>query len=326
MQEITGIMGGCPGRVIVVVFTLIFCWACKDRTKVFTIGVAANPQRDASALSGLRQGMAELGYEEGKNLEYIYQNIMVEDEKVINPKIEALMKQDIDILFVMGASGGYVEELTKGTNFPVLFCGDPDPLRHGSIESLSHPGGNITGVRAVVSLPKMLEWLTVVKPGLKKVWMPYDPDDPFSFSDVSLAKSASSQLGIEISLCEVHSAEEIVTDIENLPEDVDAIFVNPSRAFLEGIGEIVRSAIDRRLPIASAVESVDTMMMVLSTDFFDAGRKTARLANQIFQGKKPSELPIETPDAFLTVNLKSAEKIGLTIPVEVLMAAKKIIR
>jgi putative ABC transport system substrate-binding protein len=312
--------------VIAAVFTLIFPGACRERAEILKIGIAATPQRDAVVLKGLREGLADLGYEEGKNCNYIYEYIAVEDEEIIARKLGALLEQDINILFLAGAAGGYVKDSLKRTDIPVIFCGDTDPVGTGRVESLNHPGGNITGVRALNSLPKTMEWLAAIKPGLTTVWMPYDPEDPFSSIDVTEAQNASIDLGIEILFHEVHSVSETINAIESLPSEVGAVFVNPSRILLPGISEIVAAAIDRGLPTASSVESVDTILLVLTADFFNAGEKTARLAHQIFLGTPPSELPIETPGAILTVNLKTAEKIGLTLPNEVLIAADKIIR
>lgn len=329
-----GIMKGITGKiikrslfcVIAVILTLMLPEGCRGPGRVFKIGIAAQPQRDAIPLAGLKAGMAELGYIEGKNLKYISKDIIIEDEKLIYAQVKELLAQDVDVLFVSGLAGGTAKALTKGTNIPVLFCGAADPVRDGMVESLNHPGGNITGVRAVDSLSKTLEWLTIIKPGVKKIWMPYDPDDQFSAYDASSTAKTAGQLNVDLLLQEVHSVKETVAAIENLPKDVEAAFIIPSRVLFPGSHEIFQAAINRGLLTGSSVASDEAVLIVLTTDFFDAGKKTARLAHQIFQGIKPSDIPVETPESILTINLKTAEKIGLTIPEKYLMLAQKIIR
>jgi putative tryptophan/tyrosine transport system substrate-binding protein len=311
--------------IILFVLSLMAPIGCKPPVRVFKIGIAAHLQRDALSLKGFMAGMAEQGYNEGKNIKYIYKDIMVEDEKIINVQVKELLAQDIDILFVIGRSGSVARELTKGTGMPVLFCGDADPVGDGTVASLLHPGGNITGVKLADSLSKTLEWLAIIKPGIKKIWMPYDPDDQFTAYDVSRAGKAASQLGVQLLRREVHSVEDTIAAIKGLPEDVDAVFIIPSRVLFPGSREIFQAAIDRGLMTGSSVVTDDSVLLVLSTDFFDAGKKTARLAHQIFQGIKPSELPVEVSESLLTINMKTAEKIGLNVPDNVLLQAKKII-
>jgi putative tryptophan/tyrosine transport system substrate-binding protein len=326
MEEITGkIIKKSLFCVIAVILTLMLPEGCRGPIRVFKIGIAAHPERDAIPLAGLRAGLVELGYIEGKNLKYISKDIIIEDEKLIYAQVKELLAQDLDVLFVSGRAGGVARELIKGTNIPLLFCGDADPVGDGMVESLSHPGGNITGVRAVDSLSKTLEWLTIIKPGLKKIWMPYDPDDQFAGYDVTRAEKTAGQLSVELLHQKIHSVKETVAAIENLPKDVDAVFINLSRILFPGSREIFQAAINRGLLTGSSIES-DDALVVLTTDFFDAGKKTARLAHQIFQGIKPSDIPVETPESILTINLKTAEKIGLTIPEKYLMLAQKIIR
>jgi putative tryptophan/tyrosine transport system substrate-binding protein len=312
--------------VISFILTLMAPGGCKSPVRVYKIGVAAHPQRDVIPLDGLRAGMAELGYIEGKNIKYIYKDIIDEDDKIIRPQVKELLAQGIDILFVIGRAGGVARDLTKGTNMPVLFCGESDPVGDGMVESLLHPGANITGVKLTDSISKTLEWLAIIKPGIKKVWMPYDPNDQHTANDVSQVEKAASQLRVQLLCQKVHSVEDTIAAIKGLPEDVDAVFIIPSRVLFPGSREIFHAAIDRGLMTGSSVETDASILLVLSTDFFDAGKKTARLAHQIFQGVKPSELPVEVSESLLTINLKTAEKIGLNVPDNVLLQAKKIIR
>lgn len=312
--------------IIMIVLALIISGGCESTKKVFLIGVIAHPQRDADLLEGLKQGMADLGYVQGINVKYLYKDITVEDDDIIVKEVKELLDQNIDAVFVSGQAGVVVKELTAGTGLPVIFSGNADPVGDGMVKSLSNPGGNVTGVKAANCLSKTVEWLTNIKPEIKKIWMPYDPNDPFSVRDMSSAEEAAEALGVELNSSGVQSAEEAVKAIERLPDDVDALFINPSRVMFAGSDKIFQAAVDRGFPTGSSVLAADSALIVLTGDFYDSGKKSARLIDQIFKGAKPSELPIETPDAILTINLGTAEKIGLVIPEDVLILAKKIIR
>ncbi|MBN1627861.1 MAG: hypothetical protein JW944_15180 [Deltaproteobacteria bacterium] len=124
----------------------------------------------------------------------------------------------------------------------------------------------------------------------------------------------------------VDSFEEAVAAIETLPEDIDFIYRIPSPTLDAENNEISRAAIKRRIPIGASLPQDESILMTFASDRFETGRQAARLAHQIRMGVKPSELPVETAEAFLTINLSTAEKIGLELPANILLQAKKIIR
>jgi putative tryptophan/tyrosine transport system substrate-binding protein len=312
--------------VIALVSFLAASDGCRAPIKTYKIGIAANSKRDALVLEGLRAGMAELGYIEGQNLEYVNKDIINEEKEKINVQVKELLAQDINIVFVIGEAAESIRKFTKGTSMPVLFSGDPDPIVNGFVKSLSHPGGNATGIINVDSLSKSLELLVNIKPGIKQVWMPYDPNDQFSLKDVVQAEKAAASLKVKLLCHEVRTVEETITEIDNLPKDVDAIFINPSRILFPGISKIIQTAINRGLPTGSSLQSDSSILIVLTTDFYDSGKRVARLAHQIFTGIKPSDIPVETPESLLTINLKTAEKIGVAVPDHILVQAKRFIR
>jgi putative tryptophan/tyrosine transport system substrate-binding protein len=312
--------------VIAAVSFLSVLEGCKSRIKTYKMGIAANSQRDGLVLEGLRAGMAELGYLEGENLEYIIKDFIIEDEEKIDTQVKELLAQDMDIVFVIGKAGDSVRKLASGTDLPVLFAGDNDPVGHGLVKSLSRPGGNQTGVMDVNCLSKSIELLKNIKPGIKKIWMPYDPNDQFLVKDAPLVEKTAQSLNVSIIRHEVHSIDETIAAINNMPGDVDAIFIIPSQILFPGMSQISKAAINRGIPTGSPLQSDDSILIVLTTDFYDSGKRAARLAHQMFAGVKPSDIPVETPESQLTINLKTAEKIGVTVPNGILAQAKRIIR
>jgi putative ABC transport system substrate-binding protein len=125
---------------------------------------------------------------------------------------------------------------------------------------------------------------------------------------------------------EVPTVEEAVAAIENLPEDIDAISRLSSPTLDPRNNELSQAAIKQGLPMAAFIPMDEAVLLYLSINMLELGKQAARLANQIRQGAKPADLPIETPEFYLSLNLKTAKAIGLDIPDEILHQANTIIR
>jgi len=214
----------------------------------------------------------------------------------------------------------------KETDIPVLAIACIRPVETGLVKSLAHPGGNVTGIQIADSLSKGFEWLVAITPNAKKIYLPYNFDRMVSTSSLDQVKKTASQLGVELVLQKINSVEEAVAAIEVLPEDIDAIYWLPSMAIGSNGIKLSNAAIKRGLPMGSGVILDDSVLMTFTIDLFEMGKQAARLANQIHQGVNPGDLPVETSEVYLTINLKTAEKIGLKIPDDILAQAKKIIR
>jgi len=304
--------------------------ACKmpiSATKPYTIGVVIEVQVLSPAFDGFKAGMTELGYVEGENVTYIYNGVVGSGTQAVDTEIESLLAQDVDMFFVMGnLVAEQVKHAVEGTNIPVVFAAITDPVGIGVVESISRPGGNVTGVQAGIEIPKALESLVAITPGADKVYIPYNPEDEISVMILAGLQQVAAQLGIELVPGEVHSVEEAVSAIENLPEDVDAIFRIPSPTLDPRNNELSQAAIKRGLPMGSGLPLDEAVLLTLAINLFEMGKQAARLAHQIFQGIKPADLPVETGELFMTINLKTAKAIGLEIPDNILQQADTIIR
>lgn len=318
----TGII--CAALLSLMIFDLAGCTTSK---KIFTIGILVSVSSHSPAIEGFKNGLSELGYVEGTDVKYIYYGIVENNPETIDAEINRLISQDIDILLSLGNESALrARKATEGTGIPVLFTLVSRPVEYGLVKSLRQPGGNATGVTNIDSSTKALEFLKIIIPGLKKVYLPYNPDDDISLISITDADKAASQLGIELILQEVHSVEEAVECIKNLPKDVDAIFRVPSPTLDGKNSELSQAAIARGLPMASRVPLDKAVLMTYSDDPYIIGKQTARLAHELEQGIKPADLPVENSETFLTINLDTAGKIGLNIPDNILSQARIIIR
>jgi len=220
------------------------------------------------------------------------------------------------LLLTLG--GSFVDfragELANERQIPVLFGSSPRPVEAGLIESISYPGGNLTGVQGLDTTPKAMEFLKDILPGMNKVFIPYNPDDLVSVDYLPGVKNAAAQLGVELVFQEIHSVEEGITAIENMEEDVDAIYMLPSSTLNNRNNELSRVAIKRKIPMGTGIPLDEDVLVTFCGDFFDVGMKLSRMVKDIFGGKKPADMPVETVGTKLTINLKTAEAIGIQIP------------
>lgn len=314
---------------VVLSLLLLFLGGCnkKEEEKIFTIGIAVHTAVHLPIVEGFNTGMTELGYVEGKNIRYIYSAVLGDNKETFDSEIRKLLSQDIDLLLTTGSDVSLsAKKILKDTDIQILFCASVDPKIYGLIENQRHPGGNITGIKVSHTSSKLMELLTQIRPGIKEVYMPYNPDDEILSVNITSLNETASQLGVNLVTMEVHSVEEAVRAIKSLPEDRGVIFRVPSPTLDDKNSELSREAIKRGIPMGSVLPLDESVLITFAPDFFSMGKQAARLANQIIHGIKTADLPVEVSGADLTINLKTAEKMGINIPNNILLQAKKIIR
>lgn len=303
---------------------------CDTRRELFTIGIVAwDTSPCKRQVLGFKVAMAELNSAKNRTIEYFNETIPEDslyDVQQIDSKLKMVLAHDPDLLLSVGQEVTVqAKMLVEGTDLPVLFSGTAWPVESGFVESIGKPGGNLTGVRLVNCIPKALELLAAID-GVKNVYLPYNPNDTVSVISLEGLKEIADHLGLELVPHKIYSVEEAANAIESLPGNIDAVYRIPSPTLDPYNSELSRAAIKRRIPMVAPIFLDEAVLMTLGNDEYNIGEKLGRLAQQIMQGAKPADLPVETAEIFLTVNLDTAEKIGLNLPDEILAQSKKIIR
>jgi len=297
--------------------------------KIFRIGFLDNSTASGSAvlLEAFRQELTKLGWIEGKNITIEYrfaeQNLERLPELAVN-----LVRLKVDLIVTSGGPTPLAAKKATST-IPIVMTQSVDPVGEGLVASLARPGGNVTGLSSLASElnTKRLEILKDAVPGLSRVGLLRTP------TSVQWKEIRPAALALKVKLEEI-DAQPDAKGLESFfktakQKQVGAIMISSGRRFLVERKRIVELAGKYRLPaIYPHKEYVDEGgLMSYGEDFTDQYRRAAVYVDKILKGAKPADLPVQQATKFeFVINLKAAKQIGLTIPVEVLARANRVIK
>lgn len=317
---------------IVFLVTCLACFGCNASTTQevshFTIGLVTNNINGMRNVEGFRDGMTDLGYIEGENITYLFAGEPVNGE-ALDTALQELVDQGVDLIFTAGTPTGVAAyRIITGTGIPVVFGVIADPVEAGVIKDITFPGGNMTGVKLDQSQDRRLELLLEIAPGIRRVLVPYNPDDSAATSAVNQIVDLAQELGVEFVLAKVRTDQEVEELLANFPANLDAIFLVPDSVVNAHLEEFVSLANQLKLPVSgpSTAQVEEGALMTYGFIHSAVGIQAARMADQVLRGANPGEMPIETAENFLAINLVTADEIGLQIPDEILRQAEIIIR
>ena len=315
-----------------VLFALCVSAHAQQPTKIPRIGLlfTATPSAAAARIEAFRQGLRELGYVEGKNI-LIEQRYAEGQLNHMNELAAELVRLKVDVIVTIGpAATRPAKEAT--TAIPIVMGVDDDPVGNGFVASLARPGGNITGLASLAPEigGKQLELLKEIVPRLSRVAVLGTSTQPGNAQSLREAEVAAQALAVKLQYLDVLSPKDIEPVFRTASNGrAEAVLVLRASVFFSHRKQIVDLAAKRQLPaMYYTTEYVEEGgLMTYGVSITDLFRRAATYVDKILKGAKPAELPIEQPTKFeLVVNLKTAKRIGLTIPPNVLARADKVIK
>jgi putative tryptophan/tyrosine transport system substrate-binding protein len=281
-------------------------------------------QRVAAFVQRLRQ----LGWIENRNVAIEYRWAEGRTERFTELAAEfARLKVD---LIVAATTPAVIAAKQATSVIPIVITTANDPVATGLVASLARPGGNVTGLsnQMADTAAKRLELLREVVPGLRRLAILANVDNPGAVLDTREAQAAASAVGLEVTIVEIRRAEEIAPLFEAFKGPTDALYVVADPLMNTNRIRISTSALGARLPTMHGVRDYVEAggLMSYGSSIVDQYRRAADYVDKILRGAKPGELPVEQPTKFdLVINLTTAKAIGLALPPSILLRADEVI-
>ncbi|MEO8145426.1 MAG: ABC transporter substrate-binding protein [Betaproteobacteria bacterium] len=274
--------------------------------------------------------LGELGWSEGRNVEYEY-GYANNDPKRYEQVLTELLAQKPDVMFVYwGPMALVAKKLTQ--DVPIVFAIASGPEQVGLVASLARPGGNVTGAatREREFAPKRVELLKELVPGMRRLAVLANADIPSAYKALSERYGAiAQQAGLQLTMLSARSAEEFAPAMDSaVRAGADAIVGIADVVHFTARSRLAEQLARARLPALYPVEEYVEAGALASygIDNVDQFRRGAGYVDKILRGAKPADLPVEEPTSFtLAVNLKTARVLGIRIPQSVLLRATSVI-
>jgi putative tryptophan/tyrosine transport system substrate-binding protein len=297
-----------------------------ERVRVGYLWIGAEGS-DGQTLSGVRQGLADVGLVESRNLVIERRYADSHPERLSALAME-LVRLDVAVLLAPGAVVTRAARSATET-IPIVSVTN-DPVALGFAQTLARPGGNVTGLAITASdqlVEKWVELLKDVRPTLKRAALLYDLRPAPMIERV--AHDASVTIGIEIMPFRVTDSEELGAALAAIEmARPDGLLISNDALLLSSRSRLVAFARDRALPaVYGQREYVDAGgLMSYSTSIYDVWRRAGSVISKLLKGGKASEIPIELPTKFeLVINLKTAKTLGLDVPLHLQQLADEVI-
>jgi putative tryptophan/tyrosine transport system substrate-binding protein len=283
----------------------------------------------APIATALERQLAQLGYEQGKNIT-LTNRLLTPTPRAMEDAIQSLVP-NVDLLVVWGTIGAVAAKKLAST-IPVVFVAVGAPVDIGLVQSLAHPGGNMTGVTfeaASETYAKRLQFLEEVIPSLKRVAvLRAHGDVNGTFALTSMEKPAA-QSGISLIPIDVERSDEMEAAFARMKEaQAEALIVVAGALTYDKSKEIAELALRYRLPSCHGFKETvaDGGLISLGPDVIMMAAQAASYIDKIVRGASPADLPVEEPTRYeVYVNLKTARALGLTIPQTLLAIADDVI-
>jgi ABC-type uncharacterized transport system substrate-binding protein len=275
------------------------------------------------AIEELRQGLRELGYVEGRNLTLEVRSAEGRVERLADLAAE-LVRLPVDLI-VAHTTVGVLAAKRATTTLPIVAAVMNDPVEARAVESLARPGGNITGsfVSRLELQAKRLELLKEALPGVTRVAVFLAEEHSANQRWLKALERTARELGVELHPVEVHEPDDVERALGALAHGQAEALVVSDASRLSMHAERIRGfVVAQRLPTIGASREY---LMAYGVRVAPLWRRAAVFIDKILKGARPGDLPMERAAQFeLTIDLKIAQELGLTIPESLLLRADKV--
>jgi putative ABC transport system substrate-binding protein len=281
----------------------------------------------AKGVAAFEDQLREHGWIDGRTIKIIYRWAEGRPERFTEIATE-FVNSNVDVIVTGGNAVSAVRQATS--IIPIVFALAVDPVGSGFVNSLSRPGGNVTGLSSQGPdlAGKRLELLRELAPGGRRLAILVNVGYPAAKEELAQVQTAARALGLESAVLEIRRAEDIAPAFDGAKGRADALYVVGEALVTANAVQITKLALDAGLPAISNYREFAASggLMAYGVDQNDMFRLAASYVDRILRGDKPGELPVQAPTRFeMALNLKAAKALGLRVPSGLIVAADEVI-
>jgi putative ABC transport system substrate-binding protein len=304
-----------------------------QQAKTYRIVVLVVGSSDIPQIRGLRDGLKELGYIQGKNL---FLDVSAKNTyEELRPFVKSYKEKKVDAMVTIGGTAtGAVKEIAP--EIPTAFLFGSDPVQAGFVKSMARPETNLTGLTTRTGPEiegKRLELFHEAVPTMRRVTVLYNArgENPGHMMNLEVLRKFGPALGLKLQEKPIKVGSDVDDSLHSVSkETTDGIFLISASMFRSRFDKIALVAIQKKLALMGTYAShatEDGALLFYHLDRYRIGQRLAWYVDRIVKGTRPQDLAVEAPTYFeLIINLKTAKQIGLTIPPNVLARADRVIK
>jgi putative ABC transport system substrate-binding protein len=301
-------------------------WAQQPRPVIGFLGTVAQ-EMWAKPVAAFEGQLREHGWIDGRTIKIIYRWGEGRSERFAEIATE-FVNSNVDVIVTGGNAVSAVRQATS--TIPIVFALAVDPVGSGFVNSLSRPGGNVTGLSSQGPdlAGKRLELLREVAPGRRRLAILVNVGYPAAKEELAQVQTAARALGLESAVLEIRRAEDIAPALDGAKGRADALYVVGEALVIANAVLITKLALDAGLPAISNYREFAASggLMAYGPNFPALFQRAADVVDKILRGAKPGDIPVQQPTKFdLVINLKSGKALGLTMPQTLLATADEVI-
>jgi putative ABC transport system substrate-binding protein len=290
----------------------------------------ASAQSTVPLVAAFRKGLDEAGYVEGRNVAIEYRWADNQGERLLALAAD-LVRRNVAVIATPSSTLAAIAAKTATSKIPIIFGIGTDPVETGLVESLSHPGANLTGVTRLSheAATKRLGLLHEMVPSATSIAVLSNPASPTYEADIKELQTAAPLVGLHLMLLNANSAREIEAVFAGLSQQgAGGLFVSSDNFFLSRRGQITTLA--ARYVVPAIYPSRDWAevggLMTYGASNADSIRQVGVYAGRILKGARPADLPVmQAVTVEFIINLSTARALGLTVPPSLLARADEVI-
>jgi ABC-type uncharacterized transport system substrate-binding protein len=290
-----------------------------------------SPDAWSQNVAAFKNGLSQTGFVEGQNVRIEYR-WAYGDFSRLSALATDLVGLRVSVIATNGGSRVALAAKAATATIPIVFLfGDGDPVKHGLVESINHPGHNVTGITMVAGMlePKRLELLREIAPNTSTVHILVNPNNAGALQDIPAVAAIAGKIGVGFEVVQASTESEIDAVFATLSRDKAQALMVANDVFFTMRGPQIatlaaRYALPAVYPWREQTEAGG--LMSYGTSIREAFRQSGIYVGQVLKGTKAADLPVQQPTKFeLVLNLKAARALGLSVPASILLRADEVI-